>query len=325
MQNYWVNTCSMTNSTTFEKNYSQLKKPELSVVICTYNRDKWILSALESTLKQTLDKTEYEVLVINNNCTDDSEAIINEFIGRTSELDIRHIKENQQGLSFARNRGLSEAKADLILYMDDDAIADEDLFEKIVQYMHQNPDVVGLGGKVTPIYEGQKPVWLNPYLIMMVTEVNYGDKEIVCKGKKYPPGCNMTYRTEVLKKVGGFNNDLKWRVDDKYIFLKVQEVSKNIRYLPTLNMGHNIDEYRTTDENFDNLSLKLGHDERRRVKSLGFIAFMVKVIEYSFKWIASIGLAVLYAIKGNIVAGRYIVRFRLQALLGLLNLKHFSK
>jgi glycosyltransferase involved in cell wall biosynthesis len=315
----------MTISTTFEKINSQLKKPELSVVICTYNRDKWILAALESTLKQTLAKAKYEVLVINNNCTDNSEAIIDEFIGKTSELNIRHIKENQQGLSFARNRGLSEAKSDLILYMDDDAIADEDLFEKIVRYMHQHPDVVGLGGKVTPIYEGQKPVWLNPYLIMMVTEVNYGDKEIICKGKKYPPGCNMTYRTKVLKDVGGFNNDLKWRVDDKYIFLKVQEVSKNIRYLPTLNVGHNIDEDRTTDENFDNLSLKLGHDERRRVKSLGLITYLTKIVEYSIKWIASIGLGIIYATNGNIAAGRYIARFRWQALLGLLNLKNFTK
>lgn len=302
-----------------------MKKPELSVVICTYNRDKWILSALESTSNQTLDKSKYEVLVINNNCTDNSEAIIDEFIGKTPELNIRHIKEYQQGLSFARNRGLSEAKSDLILYMDDDGIADEDLFEQIVRYMHLNPEVVGLGGKVTPIYEGQKPAWLNQYLTMMVTEVNYGDKEIICRGKKYPPGCNMTYRTKVLKEVGGFNNDLKWRVDDKYIFLKVQEVSKNIRYLPTLNIGHNIDEDRTTDNNFDNLSLKLGHDERRRVLSLGIIPFLAKIVEYSFKWIASIGLAALYATKGKILAARYIVRFRWQALLGLLNLKNFTK
>lgn len=302
-----------------------MKKPELSVVICTYNRDKWILSALESTSNQTLDKAKYEVLVINNNCTDNSEAIIDEFIGKTPELNIRHIKEYQQGLSFARNRGLSEAKSDLILYMDDDGIADEDLFEQIVRYMHLNPEAVGLGGKVTPIYEGQKPAWLNQYLTMMVTEVNYGDKEIICRGKKYPPGCNMTYRTKVLKEVGGFNNDLKWRVDDKYIFLKVQEVSKNIRYLPTLNVGHNIDEDRTTDNNFDNLSLKLGHDERRRVLSLGIIPFLAKIVEYLFKWIASIGLAASYATKGKILAARYIVRFRWQALLGLLNLKNFTK
>ena len=102
-------------------------------------------------------------------------------------------------------------------------------------------------------------------------------------------------------------------------------MSKNIRYIPTLNVGHNIDDERTTDENFDNLSLKLGHDERRRVKSLGLFAYALKVLEYAFKWIASIGLGFLYGIKGKWLAGRYIIRFRFQCLLGLLNLKTFSK
>lgn len=302
-----------------------MKSPKLSVVICTYNRDKWLKLALESTYNQTLAYSDYEVIIVNNNCTDKSPEIIDEFIREHQDLDIRHIKEFQQGLSFARNRGIAEANAELVLYMDDDGIADRDLFEKIVNYMNQNPDVVGLGGRVTPIYEGEEPKWLNPYLIMMVTAIDYGDDEIVCRGKQYPPGCNMTYRKNVLEKVGGFNNNLKWRVDDKYIFLKVSKVSENIRYLPSLNVGHNIDEERTTDENFDNLSLKLGHDERRRVMSQGFLSYWLKVMEYLMKWGGSIVIAVLYALKGNWLAGKYTIRFRWQSLLGLLNLKNFSR
>jgi len=297
----------------------------LSVIICTYNRDKWIYQALLSTVNQSMDKSDYEVIVVNNNCTDKTDAIVSEFIRSNEDLDIKQVVETNQGLSYARNRGITEATADVILYMDDDGIADFTLFQEIADYMDAHPDVIGIGGKVTPIYEGEEPKWLNPYLIMMVTAIDYGDTEFQCEGKKYPPGCNMTYRKGVLEKIGGFNEELKWRVDDKYIFIKAQEVSKNIRYIPTLNVGHNIDEERTSDENFDNLSLKLGHDERRRVKSQGTLLYLVKILEYILKWGASILLGVFYGLKGKWLAGKYIIRFRQQSLLGLLDWKMFTK
>lgn len=302
-----------------------MSKPRLSVVICTYNRDKWILQALQSTLDQSLSKDEYEVIVVNNNCTDRTDSIVLEFIAIHKELNIRQVIESNQGLSYARNRGIQEARADVILYMDDDGVADYTLFAEISDYMDSHPDVIGIGGKVTPIYEGEEPKWLNPYLIMMVTAIDYGEEEFQCYGKKYPPGCNMTYRKAVLEEIGGFNEELKWRVDDKYIFIKAQEVSKNIRYIPTLNVGHNIDEDRTTDENFDNLSLKLGHDERRRVKSLGFFSYFTKIVEYTLKFIASIFLGLLYGAKGKWLSGKYIIRFRWQCFLGLLNWKMFTR
>lgn len=298
---------------------------DLSVIICTYNRDKWILKALESTINQSLSIDKYEVIVINNNCTDNTENLVNNFIVTNTTYNIRLIKEHNQGLAFARNRGIAEANAPLILYMDDDGIADFYLFERIVTYMIENPKVLGLGGKVTPIYENSPPKWLNPYLIMMVTAINYGDKEMKCIGKKYPPGCNMTYRTDILKQVGGFNEELKWRVDDKYIFLKVSEISDNIMYLPELNVGHHIDDERLTDENFDNLSLKLGHDERRRVLSINKILFVSKISEYTFKLFASFALGLIYIVQGKIHSGIYIIRFRWNSLLGLLNLKMFSQ
>jgi glycosyltransferase involved in cell wall biosynthesis len=298
---------------------------KLSVIICTYNRAKWIIKALESSLNQSLSKEKYEVIVINNNCTDNTQVLVDNFITNNSDLNIKQLIEVKQGLSFARNRGMLEAKASLILYMDDDGVADYYLFERIVSYMNNNPEVVGLGGKVTPIYESHPPKWLNPYLIMMVTAIDYGDKEIKCKGKKYPPGCNMTYRKEILEKVGGFNEELKWRVDDKYIFLKVSEISDKIMYSPELNVGHHIDEERLTDENFNNLSLKLGHDERRRVLSISFMKFLIKIVEYKIKFFGSILIGFGYLFRNNWYAGRYIIRFRYLSLLGLLNLKMYTK
>jgi len=183
-----------------------MKDIQLSVVICTYNRCKWIRKALESCKNQTLAYDNYEVIVVNNNCSDSTESIVNDFISNNPNCSIRQVQEFKQGLSYARNRGISESNSELILYMDDDGVANKDLFEKVVNYMNRNLLVVGLGGKVVPIYEGKEPKWLNKYLIMMVTAIDYGDKEMQCKGKKYPPGCNMTYRKDVLVKRAKIRN-----------------------------------------------------------------------------------------------------------------------
>ncbi|MFT4521832.1 MAG: glycosyltransferase involved in cell wall biosynthesis [Bacteroidia bacterium] len=296
---------------------------ELSVVICTYNRAKWIGEALKSCVNQSLDVGRYEVLVINNNCTDGTTALVDAFIAEHPNTQFRQIIETNQGLSFARNKGIDEARSELITYIDDDAIADFELFERILDHFQNHSNVVGLAGKVIPKFEGTAPKWLNPYLNMMVTLIDYGSQSFRCEGKKYPPGCNMSYRKGVLKQVGGFNNALKWRVDDKYIFREVEKVSKEIYFLPTLMVQHNIDEERTSDANFDNLSLKLGHEERIRVKAESKLKYILKIGEYKAKWLASIALGSWFAINGEWIKGRYIIRFRWKALLGLLNFQHY--
>ncbi|MEL6942904.1 MAG: glycosyltransferase family A protein, partial [Bacteroidota bacterium] len=125
----------------------------LSTIICTYNRDKFIAQALQSLAQQSLNETQYEVIVVNNNCTDNTSTIVNDFIAANPELDIKQVFEHNQGLSFARNRGIREAKYDIITYMDDDGVAEKTYLEKIVSYFEQHPNVVGIGGKVIPIYE----------------------------------------------------------------------------------------------------------------------------------------------------------------------------
>jgi glycosyltransferase involved in cell wall biosynthesis len=295
----------------------------LSVVICTYNRIKWIKYALESSCNQTLNKDDYEVLVINNNCTDGTGELVDEFINSHPEYNVRQVLETQQGLSYARNRGIKEASSDVITYIDDDAIAKPDFFEKVINYMESHSEVIGIGGKVTPKYEGEEPKWLNKYLNMMVTRVNHGEESFKCQGKLYPAGCNMTYRKNVLEEIGGFNEKLKWRVDDKYIFMEAQKVSDEIYYIPDLEVEHNIDEERTSDDNFKSLSMKLGHEERIRVKSLSAMSFTVKIIEYFVKYLASILLGLSYAAKGKWIKGRYIIKFRWYAFLGLINLKSY--
>ena len=298
-----------------------MNQPEISLIICSYNRVKFVPTCLQSCLDQTLDSSRYEVLFINNNCNDGTTELVDRFIQDHPDLKIRQVVETQQGLSYARNRGIEEANAPIITYMDDDGVADPDLLENILNHFKSNPDTAGVGGKVIPIYESEEPRWYNPYLRMMVTKIDFGDKIFKAKGKRYPAGCNMTYKKELLIESGGFNNALKWRTDDKYIFNEVAKLNDNIFYLPQLRVQHHIDDVRITDENFDRLSRLLGSEERLRVKSDPNESFLAKCIEYIFKYKASILIAIGFALKGQWIKGRYTIRFRWLALKGLLDWK----
>lgn len=291
----------------------------ISLVICTYNRDKFIAKALQSIAEQSLNRSLYEVIVVNNNCTDDTTVIVEQFISEHATLDIRQVFEHNQGLSFARNRGIQEAKYDIISYMDDDGVAEQAYLEKILDYLRNHSNVAGIGGKVIPIYEDKEPEWYNPFLRMMVTAIDFGDQTFKCRGKKYPAGCSMTYRKDLLLKTGGFNNALKWRADDKYIFHQVAKINDEIYYYPEISVGHHIDKERISDKNFERLSRLLGAEEKRRISSSKKGNYVLKLGEFIFKFFASILIAGYYSLKGQWTKGVYVIKFRYFALLEFLN------
>ncbi len=124
---------------------------------------------------------------------------------------------------------------------------------------------------------------------------------------KYPAGCNMTYRKEILQRAGGFNNKLTFRSDDKYIFYQVSKISSNIYYLPKAMVYHNIDQHRLTFENFKRLYLKTGNEEKIRIRSEGsFIGLAAKFFELILKTGASLMLYLKFLFKGKEIKGRYV-------------------
>lgn len=293
--------------------------PRISLIICTYNREKFLGHALQSLTQQTLAPEAFEILIINNNSTDSTPTISQDFIAANPKLNVRYFVETNQGLSYARNRGIKEAMAPIITYIDDDAEAESDFLEKVLSFFEKKPETAGIGGRILPKYEGTPPQWMNKYLYGFVTKVDFGDQGFTYTGKSYPAGCNMSYRKDLLEQVGGFNENLKWRADDKYIFFAIQQVSDQVFHYPDAVVQHNIDAYRTTDENFLHLSRKFGSEERIRVKDIGAWAFFKKVFEFVFKLGASMVLALLFTLRGEWIKGKYTMLYRWNALLGLLS------
>jgi len=293
----------------------------ISLVICTYNRDRYLPAALQSVSNQSFDQNNFELIIVDNNSSDNTATICKEFISNHPHLNIKYCFEEQKGLSFARNRGMAEAGASIITYVDDDVILSPSFLREIALFFETNQDAVGAGGKVIPKYENDKePKWMNQYLNGFVGKVDHGNKILqYSNSMKYPAGCNMTYRKEILLKAGGFNTQLTFRSDDKYIFYEIKKISDQIYYLPNAWLYHNIDAHRLTKTNFKKLFLKTGNEEKRRISSeKGTIGLIKKFIEFVIKFCASLGLFLIFSIRGQPIKGKYVVMSQWNTLIGFL-------
>ncbi len=296
---------------------------KISVVICTYNREKFLKPALDSYKNQTLQPEEFEIVVVDNNSTDNTKVIVQKFIEENPLLDVRYVFEERQGLSYARNRGIQEAKYEVITFVDDDAEVEKDFLKNLKTYFESDEKVMAVGGKVEPVFaSGKEPAWLSPYLWGLVTKIDYGNKVKPFPANKYPVGCNMSFRREVFQKFGKFDTELGriGRVglasEEKDLFRRLKSGGAKIMYLPDITVHHHIDDYRLEKSYIIKLCYGIGISERIRTRKINIIEYFKKFIEYIFKLFASFLIAAGYILKGEFEKAKYVVLFRYYILKG---------
>ncbi|MES2005963.1 MAG: glycosyltransferase [Bacteroidota bacterium] len=299
---------------------------KISVVICTYNRAAYIRDAMESLYGQTLSRNLFEVIVVNNNSTDNTELICKEFIAAHADAHFHYKNEPEQGASFARNTGAADASSPLLCFMDDDAIADKDYLERIVVFFEQHPDAGGLGGRIIPRYIPSEPVWMSHYVSSLVGHFHYSEEPGVFAPNKYPLESNMIIRKADFDTISGFNTALPGVVgtlriggEGKDFFFRLKELGRVIYYDPAIRVQHVVETAKLTREYMYRVASGIGRGERVRTKQKGGITFFSKIIEYLFKFGASLILGIKYILQGNPAKALPVIYFRIDALKGLLN------
>ena len=136
----------------------------ISVLICTYNRAKYLGPLLNSLAANDLASTAYEIIVVDNNCTDDTPQVCATFAQTHPSIQFHYCIEAEQGLSAARNRAIREAKGSILVYVDDDALVDTWYLRTIYEYLKSHPDISAVGGPIIPLYENvEEPKWMTRY------------------------------------------------------------------------------------------------------------------------------------------------------------------
>jgi glycosyltransferase involved in cell wall biosynthesis len=169
----------------------------VTVAICTLNRAESLRRTLESLAAMPVpDDLDWEVVVVNNNCTDHTDAVIEEFAER---LPLRREFEPQRGLSRARNRAVDTAKGDYIVWTDDDVVVDPGWLAAYAEAFRRWSEAAVFGGRIIPRYETPVVKWVaeseallvGPYAIR-----DFGDEPLplsVAEGRD-PYGANFALR-----------------------------------------------------------------------------------------------------------------------------------
>lgn len=297
----------------------------LTVIICTYNRAKYIGPLLESIAANDLSKAEYEILLVDNNCTDNTSEICDAFASNHPDVNFCYVVETEQGLSAARNKGIKEAKGDIIVYIDDDALVDTWYLRIIVEYMSVHPEIDAVGGPIVPLYETEEPQWMTCYTKELLCGYLYfGDKERTFPGDRYPGGGNAAYRANVFEKVGLFNTDLGRKGDslmgaeEKDIFDKMSSQRMRFMYLPKMILHHIIPQKKLEKDYFDRLTLQIGKSEHQRTLAIGKGKYAKRLFSEAVKWGGTLVLLCLYTISFHPMKGWKLVLFRRNVTKGLL-------
>lgn len=209
---------------------------KVSPIICTRNRAAYLLQAIRSLTEQSLPRHDYEIIVVDNASTDKTREIVSGLTRETPNL--RCVHEANPGLSYARNRGLREARAPIVAFLDDDALATQDWLKAILNAFAIEPRPACVGGPVEPWWEIPKPNWF-PASLLGCNDLNYGPHaRWLDYPAEHPIGCNMAFVKKRVEEVGGFNVLLDKYNDETELMRRIVQVGGGIFYEPRAAVRH---------------------------------------------------------------------------------------
>lgn len=227
----------------------------LSVIICTRNRCEKLHLVLNSFRTINIpDGLQWEVLIVDNGSTDETAKICKSFLSKNTQK-YRYVYEGKKGKSNALNRGIREAKGDILAFTDDDCIVDSSWFKAIMDEYNSDPELKLLGGRVELYNKFDKPVSLvtsRDRIDLQVSQSQIYDVPII--------GANISFKKEVYSLIGGFDVLLGPGAksgaiaEDLDFVYRVCKKGLKAVYSPSVIVYHN--HGRTTDEEIYELGYK---------------------------------------------------------------------
>ena len=297
----------------------------LSIIICSYNRASYISDALTSLYVQSSGLDNFEVIIVDNNSTDNTKEVYAQWRQTNTNGQFTFISETKQGASFARNTGAAIAKGEWVCFMDDDAVATPNYVENILKHIHHQPEVVGFGGRIIPKYIPSEPKWMSYYVSSLVGNFDYASTACAFENGKYPLESNMILKKSVYIQIGGFNVNLPGVVgtlriggEGKELFYKIIALGHTIYYDPSICVHHVVEVKKLTSEYMYRVASGIGRGEKTRTLNISIGAYLMKILEYLLKLGAGIILGIKYAIQLTPSKTWPIIKFRIDTIKGLL-------
>lgn len=289
--------------------------PRISIVIATYNRAQQLLDTLHSLVEQTLLAAEWECVVVDNNSKDNTQERFAEFAQKHSQFNIRIVREEKQGLSYARNRGVEECSGDLIAIIDDDELVNQSFASAYLDFFEKHTEAVAAGGKVIPHYPSGKPQWISHFTeVPIANPTDWGSDVCRFPKGKIPAGGNMAFRREILLKYGGFDPSLGrsggklMGGEESDLFERLAADGVEFWFVPDSAIYHIIAAEKLTADYFKRLSYNTGVSQRHRAELHNRVGKLI--VGEGVKWCVTLGLALGYMLTLRASKGWWLLKMR---------------
>ncbi len=230
---------------------------DITVVVCTYNRADMLNTALRSLDKlRTNEHFRYEILVVDNASTDDTPKAI-ERARNELQSPVRSVVESRQGVCFARNRGIQEARGQWIAFFDDDQLADPAWLVQLLEIATKKDARVVGGAVVLQLPDSCQDNYQATYGKLLGLS-GQRDEVFQYDPRQAPGAGNLMVHESVFDDVGGFDTTLTEAGEDTELFMRIHSAGIEGWYTPDAIVKHTIPEYRVSLEYLKWRSLRQG-------------------------------------------------------------------
>ena len=221
---------------------------KVTVAIPTYNRADFLRQTLVGITAQQFPRDHFEVLVIDNNSQDDTRTVVARFDGARPEP--RYILETSQGLDYARNRAIAEARGEIILFADDDILVEPDwIAQMTAPLLADAAERIGaIGGEVIPVFPDGLPDWVREWHAPLAFRADTGPLE----SRHSPMGANLAFPKKVFDRLGMFHTTLDraagnyFSGGDSEMVRRVRAAGLEVWFSPAAAVRHQMPRSRTT-------------------------------------------------------------------------------
>lgn len=194
------------------------RRVKVSVVVATYNGARTLNACLDSLLR--LKYPSYEVILVDDGSTDQTPEIAKQFPS------VHYIRQDNLGLSSARNTGIAVATGEIVAFTDDDCRADEDWLHYLVGDLLRS-EFVGIGG-----HNFLPPEDSHVAAAVMVSPGGPAHVMLTDREAEHIPGCNMAFYKWALDEIGGFDPIYRKAGDDVDVCWRLQQRNYKIGFSP---------------------------------------------------------------------------------------------
>lgn len=248
---------------------------KFSVIISTYSLNRYddLIELINNIQKQTY--SDFETIIIIDENKQLLEKIKN-YIQKNQLCKMKIIyNSDNKGLSHSRNIGIENSSGDILAFIDDDAIPDENWVKSLIEIFDSDDDIGAMTGHIIPEWEHKSMAWFPKELHWMIS-CSYTLTPTVKQEVNRGFGTNMAFRRDIIHKVGIFATNIginkkKWiGGEDTDMFLRVKNAGMKVVFEPKVIVKHKIYNYRIKIRNIIKRAFNGGFSVAMMKKSFAY-------------------------------------------------------